>query len=471
MKPAALSDADRTAPVIADDAAPAIATAETVAAGYSSGYRRYAMWVLLCIYALNFLDRQIVNILAEPIKHDLELADWQLGVMTGFAFAVFYTVLGVPIARMAETGNRVWIISAAMAVWSLFTVLCGFAQNFVQLLLLRIGVGIGEAGCSPPSHSLITDSVPRDKRASALAFYSMGIPLGSLVGMLFGGVIADFYGWRTAFMLAGAPGLLFAVIAVLTLREPRRELKKQAAAIKAEAAPRPRLADALRELRSKRSFWWMAAGAAIKAFITYGHVAFYGSFFFRNHADGLAALADKLKAATGIALGPAGLLGLALGVILGVFGALGIFIGGRLSDRLAVRDVRGYMLVPAISIAVATPFQIASLLAGDLMLAFALLAIPTALNSFYYGPVLASVQSLVQPHTRATASAILFLIVNLVGLGLGPVFVGALSDLLAGAFGSAESLRQAMIWSAVVGVVSGLFFLRARRTIATEIVS
>jgi MFS family permease len=458
------------APDTVRPAAPAMPSPAVVAAGYAPGYRLYVMSALLSIYALNFLDRQIVNILAEPIKQELGLADWQLGLMTGFAFALFYTFLGIPIARLAETGNRVRIIAAAMAVWSLFTVLCGFAQNFAQLLLLRIGVGVGEAGCSPPSHSLITDYAPREKRASALAFYSLGIPLGSLAGMLFGGVVADLHGWRTAFMVAGIPGLLFALIAVLTLREPRFAAAKVAVETQA-AASKPRFSDALRELRAKRSFWWMSGGAAMKAFITYGQMAFYGSFFFRNHADGLAVLADQIRAATGIAFGPSGLLGLALGVILGVFGALGIFIGGRISDRLAATDARGYMMVPALSIALATPFQIAALLADDLPLAFALLAIPTALNSFYYGPVAASVQSLVQPHTRATASAILFFIVNLIGLGLGPLAIGALSDLLGSALGEAEGLRQAMIWSAVIGLAAGVLFLLARRTIREEIVS
>ena len=432
---------------------------------YSTPYRRYALSLLLGIYALNFLDRQIINILAEPIRRDLGLADWQLGVMTGFAFAVFYTVLGVPIARLAETRNRVRIISAAMAVWSLFSLLCGFAQTFVQLLLLRIGVGVGEAGCSPPSHSLIIDYVPREERSSALAFYSMGIPLGSLVGMAFGGLIADAYGWRVAFVLAGLPGLVLAVVALTTLREPRASRPPP---ITAEA--KPTFGEAMRELRSKPSFWWISMGGAMKAFITYGQVAFYGSFFFRNHAAGLATLADRVEAVTGLALGPAGLLGLVLGLILGVFGSLGIFIGGKIGDVIGARDARGYMTVPAIAIVVATPFQLAALSVGDTTLAFLLLAIPTALNSFYYGPVLAAVQSMVRPVTRATASAVLFFVVNLVGLGLGPVFVGGLSDLLAAGGGEGEGLRAAMFWSTLTGLAAGVLFLRARRTIRADLV-
>ncbi|MGP1275131.1 MAG: MFS transporter, partial [Caulobacterales bacterium] len=181
--------------------------------------RRYAVGMLLVIYIFNFLDRQIVNILAEPIKLELGVADWQLGMLTGLAFALFYTVLGIPIARYAEKADRVKIISAAVGVWSLFTIACGLAGNFIQLLLARIGVGVGEAGCSPPAHSLITDYTPKEERASALAFYSMGIPLGSLAGMALGGLIADAYGWRMAFFVAGAPGIILAVMAFLTLPE------------------------------------------------------------------------------------------------------------------------------------------------------------------------------------------------------------------------------------------------------------
>jgi len=218
----------------------------------SDGYRRYALTLLLVIYTLNFLDRQVVNILAEPIKKDLGLHDWQLGMMTGLAFALFYTVLGLPIARLgiarlAERANRAWIISGAIAAWSGFTLLCGFAQNFPQLILARIGVGVGEAGCTPPAHSLITDYVPRDRRASAIAFYSIGTPLGSLLGMAMGGVVADAWGWRAAFLVAGAPGLLMAALALLTLKEPRK------AAIKGAPHAGPGVGEALQEIAGKKT--------------------------------------------------------------------------------------------------------------------------------------------------------------------------------------------------------------------------
>jgi len=256
------------------------ATPSPVINPVSTGYRRYALWVLLIIYTLNFLDRQVVNILAEPIKRDLGLADWQLGMMTGLAFAIFYTVLGIPIARIAETKNRPFIIGASVAAWSAFTVLCGFTQNFWQLILMRIGVGVGEAGCTPPAHSLITDYVPKEKRASSIAFYSIGTPLGTLAGMAMGGLVADAYGWRVAFMVAGAPGILFALVAAFTLIEPRRQL---AADIAARAAQQISFGAALAVLAAKKTFWLVALAASIKAFIGYGQAPFAASFFFRNH--------------------------------------------------------------------------------------------------------------------------------------------------------------------------------------------
>jgi len=430
----------------------------------SPGYRSYALWLLLGIYTLNFLDRQVVNILAEPIKQDLGLKDWQLGALTGLAFAVFYTFLGIPIARLAERGNRPLIIAVALAVWSAFTVVCGLAQNFVHLLLARIGVGVGEAGCSPPSHSLITDYTPKEKRASALAFYSMGIPLGSLVGMALGGLVADAHGWRVAFFVAGAPGLLLAVVAALTLKEPRKLL---AAAAQAKAAEdSPTFKDAMKELGTKRSFWLIAFAGSLIAFVGYGHLAFYGSFFFRNHGPQLA----ELAAAAG-GLGPAGFVGTALGLIIGVFGAAGTFLGGQIADRAAQKDIRAYVSVPAVAAVVGIPFFIGAMMTGDAALALGLLAIPTLLNSLWYGPVFAAVQSLVQPRTRATAAAVLLFVVNLVGLGLGPLCVGLLSDSLAVSMGEAEGVRWALILSGVVGVVAALLFWLARRTIREEIVS
>ncbi|MGY6532342.1 spinster family MFS transporter [Glycocaulis sp.] len=435
------------------------------AAPLSPGARRYALGMLLVIYIFNFLDRQIVNILAEPIKIELGLADWQLGMLTGLAFALFYTVLGIPIARYAEKADRVKIISVAVAVWSAFTVMCGLATNFIQLLLARIGVGVGEAGCTPPAHSLITDYTPKEQRASALAFYSMGIPLGSLAGMVLGGLIADAYGWRVAFFVAGAPGIALAIITFLTLPEPRRGMTKRIEPVKG-----PNFSEALAELRSKKSFWWISIGAALSAMVGYGHIAFYGSFYLRNHGEGLAALAETVNQTLGLSFGPIGFVGTALGLIIGICGAAGTYVGGILADRAARVNVAGYATVPAYAALITVIPFIASMLVGDVVLSFALLALPVFVGAIWYGPVFASAQSLVHPRTRATAAAVLLFVINLVGLGLGPLLVGTFSDIYGQTMGAAEGIRWSMVTFGGVGGVAAIAFLLAARTLRDEVV-
>jgi len=444
------------------DIVQAPAEAAAPPAALPKAYTTYALWLLLVIYIFNFLDRQVINILAEPIKRDLKLADWQLGLMSGFAFAAFYTVLGVPIARLAERRNRPAIIATALAAWSGFTVLCGTAQNFVQLVLFRIGVGVGEAGCTPPAHSLITDYTPKEKRASALAFYSMGVPLGSLLGMAMGGVIADAYGWRAAFLVAGAPGLLLAVIVFFTLRETRSKLVADMAAAK---ATQPSFSVAMKLLAKKRTFWLLAFAAALKSFIGYGHAPFTASFFLRNHGPEVAALAS------GFGLQSVGFLGLVLGIVSGVFGAVSSMLGGWISDKVAVRDVRNIVIAPALAVSVSVPVYILAVTVDSAALALAILVIPYLLNYFWYGPVYSTVQGIVPPNMRATAAAILLFIINLIGLGLGPLLVGILSDVFAGplGLGEAEGVRWALIVAASLGLFSGVLFWKARKTIREEL--
>ncbi|MDP1632580.1 MAG: MFS transporter [Caulobacter sp.] len=455
-----------------DATAPAgeVASPEVVGSPLPAGYRRYALWLLMIVYSLNFLDRQVVNILAEPIKRDLGLADWQLGMMTGLAFALFYTVLGLPIARLAERSNRPRIIAASIIVWSGFTVLCGFAQNFWQLVLARIGVGVGEAGCTPAAHSLITDYTPREKRASAIAFYSIGTPLGSLIGLAMGGMIADAYGWRAAFMVAGAPGVIIGALCFFTLIETRGKLQADVAERKASQIG---FADSLRVLAAKKTFWLIAFAAAIKAFIGYGHAPFTASFFFRNHADQIADLAASINAFTGLNLGPAGTVGIGLSAISGIAGMFGVWLGGFIADRLGAKDLRAYVIVPAIASLIVIPIYIAAVLVGDARVAFLLLALPAILGSLWYGPVYATAQSIVEPRMRATTAAVLLFIINLVGLGLGPLFVGILSDVFAGpmAMGEAEGLRWALIWSMSFNLIAFTLFWIARKTIREDMVS
>ncbi|WP_119680639.1 spinster family MFS transporter [Indioceanicola profundi] len=436
-------------------------TAEPV----SKPYRIYAAWLLLGLYTLNFLDRQVVNILAEPIKRDLGLADWQLGMLTGLSFALFYSVLGIPIARLAERKNRVRIISVSVAVWSLFTVACGYAASFAQLLAARIGVGVGEAGLTPPAHSLITDYTPKEKRASALAFYSLGIPLGTLAGMALGGLIADEFGWRTAFLVAGLPGLLLAIIAWATLREPRTQARASA------PVETPDLRDAFTELRGKKAFWRIAIGASLVSFVAYGHVAFLGSFYFRNHGQGLTELAAMVDAATGLSMGAAGFLGTALGLMIGIFGAAGTYLGGHLADRAARTDVAGYLSIPAYGAFIGVPFFLKAMLVDSTLLSILVLGIPVMMNSLWYGPIYAAVQGLVRPRSRATAVAVLLFLVNMIGLGLGPLSVGLVSDAFAGSMGAADGLRWALIVTGGVAVLSAALFFSARPHLRAEMTS
>jgi len=448
-----------------DTAAPAGDPAATPSTQpFSAGYTRYAMFLLLGIYIVNFLDRSVVNILAEPIKEELHLADWQLGMMSGLAFALFYTILGIPIARLAERSNRPIIIGTATAVWSGFTMLSGTASSFIQLIAYRIGVGVGEAGCTPPAHSLIADYVPKEKRASALAFYSMGTPLGGLLGLVMGGLIADAYGWRAAFLVAGLPGIFFALLTWFTLKEPRKLLGIQSEKIMANQAS---FGETMTYLLAKKTFWLIAVAAAIKAFIGYGHGPFTASFFMRVHTEEVAALAGLFG------LKSIGFLGLALGIMGGVAGTISSIIGGIVADRYAKTDLRGYVTVPAIASVLAIPVYCIAVSVPSASVALWILVINGLMGSLWYGPVYAIGQSIVPPHMRATTAAILLFVINLIGLGLGPLAVGFLSDFMANGvgLGSAQGVRWALMISSFAGLVAFGLFWTARKTIREEMES
>lgn len=425
-------------------------------------YRSYALGLLMVIYVVNFVDRQVVSILAELIKQDLHLADWQLGLMTGLAFAVLYTVLGLPIARIAERGDRPLIIAVAVAVWSGFTALSGMAQTFTHLVLARIGVGVGEAGCTPPALSLIADTVPKEQRASAVSVYMLGAPVGSLLGLALGGLIADAFGWRMAFVIVGLPGLVLAAIAALTLREPRRG---RPVVSRADDGV-PSFREAMAELRGKRTYWRVVGGVTIKSFASYGALAFTGSFFFRNFPAELA----EYSAMFG--LKSAGFLGLALGVTSGVMAMIGTLLGGRLADHFAKKDARAYAMIPAIGALAGLPFSLAALNSDSLLLAFAFLLAPGLLGSMWLGPAYGVVQSLVRPETRATATAVLLFVANLIGLGLGPLVVGILSDvLISQGHSEANAIQWSLMSFALLGIPCAWLFWSARKTMREEIVS
>lgn len=413
---------------------------------------RTMLWVLLIVYIFNFLDRQIVNILAEPIKAELGLSDTQLGLLAGPAFAVFYALLGIPIARYAdrEGTNRVRLIALALTIWSVMTAVCGLAQNFVQLLFARIGVGVGEAGCTPAAHSLITDSVPAEKRSSAIAFYGLGVPIGSLLGLILGGVVNDLYGWRAALMLVGAPGLLLAAAVLFILREPRH---RRVAEVATTATPVQLPAGAaLKEIFASRAFVYILIAASVTAFLGYGKALWTISFFIRSH---------------GLSTTEAGL---SMAVVLGLAGVLGTWLGGKLADVFGARDKRHILTFPAYGMAVAAPILFLGYQMEDWRVAVALLIVPTIFNSAYYGPAYACVQGLVRPQARAVAASIMLFGQNLIGLGFGPFLFGVLSDALAPTYGE-ESVRYVLYGAAWLGLIPAFFFWRASLRLGRELKS
>jgi predicted MFS family arabinose efflux permease len=416
----------------------------TAAVTVTRGYRTYVLAVLLTAYIFNFIDRQLPTILAPMLVDEFDLSDKQIGLMTGFAFAVFYTFVGIPIARWADVGSRRTIIALALAVWSAMTAVTAFAQSFLHLALARIGVGIGEAGCSPPAHSLISDVFPPEKRATALSIYSLGIPIGGALGTLVGGWLGQLYGWRVAFLVVGLPGLLLALLVRFTVREPAR------AASHTGGEPVEVVARFMLRLPS---FLHLSAGTALHAFYGYGAAAFLPIFLIRVHGLGLGEISTALAA-------------LAL-----TTGTAGTYLGGWLSDRLAHADARWYMWVPAIGSLIAIPFTFLFYLWPEPWTAL-LLSIPgTIVGGLYLGPCFAMTQSLAKPHMRAMASAVLLFIVNLIGLGIGPVFVGVLSDLLKPSFG-VDSLRYALLATVAAGAAwSAVHFHLAARTLREDLLA
>ena len=407
----------------------------------------YALGLLTVVYTFNFIDRQLLAILQESIKADLLLSDSQLGLLTGFAFALFYVSAGIPIARWADRSNRRNIIALSIGIWSLMTAISGAAQNYTQLLLARVGVGVGEAGGSPPAHSIISDIFPPQRRASALSFYSMGVNIGVLFGFLLGGWLNEIFGWRIAFVVVGLPGIAIALLVRFTIDEPIRGLADQR-----QVADQPEpLVDVLRLLWRRVSFRHMAMGAAMNAFAVYSMNSWTASFMIRS-----------FNMSTGE-------VGSWLALILGAGGAIGLLSGGLIAERLAVKDTRWYMWVPAIAAFVAVPFAIATFLADNQTAALVAFIIPGFLATAYLGNTLAMVHGLVGLRMRALASAILFFVLNIIGLGMGPWSVGMLSDYLQPSLGL-ESLRHALLYLVpVASVWSGIHFLFAAKYLRADL--
>jgi MFS family permease len=386
-------------------------TTTNAAAGQSgNGYRYLVVTVLAVVYTFNFLDRQIISILGWDISTELHLTKTQFGLLGGTAFALFYTVCGIPVAYLADRRNRVWIISIASAAWSVFTALCGTAHGFAQIMLYRMGVGVGEAGGSPPSYSLISDYFPPKERGVGLAIYSLGVPLGSMIGAFAGGRIAAAYNWRVAFYVVGAPGVLLALLMLLLVREPKRGgLDPYLDGATAHDAAPP-LITAIAGFFADRTLVLTAVSSALSAFVGYAGLIWNPQFL--EIVKGM----GKVQIANYYAL------------TLGVTGVIGTFGAGWLVDRLSRHDRRWFAWVPALSFLLSIPCFLGMLWAPTWQLAMLFLAGPLLLNSMYLAPALAVVQNAVAPGRRTMAGAILLFVLNLVGLGVGPVYVGRIAD-------------------------------------------
>ncbi len=401
--------------------------------------------LLFVAYVFNFIDRQILAILLQPIKEELGASDTAMGLLTGFAFALFYTFAGIPIARLADRSVRRSIIAAGLTVWSLLTAVSGMVRSFGELALARVGVGIGEAAFVPPAHSLISDYFPPARRATAMAVFSMGVHVGIAFGFILGGWISHYFGWRRAFFAVGLPGVLLAVLVRLTIREPPRGRHDHHA-----AAPVESVGNVLRTLRERRSFVHLALAAALHSFGGYAFAVWGPPFFMRVHHM------------------PTGELGTWLGAILGIGGAAGSILGGLLADRWGAADLRRRLYIPAIATLLQIPCILAMLAASCPTTAFVALAPSALLSAMWFGPVFALTQTLVRPEARATASAVLVFVINLIGLGLGPPAIGALNDVLATTYGPA-AVRYSLSLTALTNLWAAAHFLAGTRTLRADV--
>ncbi len=395
--------------------------------------------LLLLAYILNFLDRQILGILAQPIKADLKLSDTEFGAIGGLAFALLYSVLGIPLALIADRTSRSRVIAASLAVWSGFTALCGTATGYWQLFLFRLGVGVGEAGGVAPSYALIADYFPPERRGRALAIFSLGVPLGLSGGTMAGAYIAHSVDWRAAFIVMGVIGLLLAPVLAFVVRDKPR----------ATVGSEVRLGEVFRILARKPTFWLMAFAASMSSLCGYGLALWTPSVLMRSFGLDIIDTANFFAS------------------LIFIGGCAGVFAGGWFADRLGQGDRRWFAWLPAIAWLVTGPMFIFGLLSPNLTVAWVLLLIPNALNILWLGPVVTAVQNLVAQPQRATASASFLLINNFIGLGLGPLFIGGLSDALTSTYG-VEALRYAAVATTLFYIAAGVMMLFAARTLTRD---
>lgn len=429
--------------------------------------RSYMLFILATIYAFSTLDRSILTILAQHVKEDLHLTDAQLGILGGIAFALLYAVMGIPAARLAERYSRLTVISVALAMWSAATVACGMANNFFQMLLARAGVGIGEAACTPCAHAMIADGYPSERRALAMSFYSLAVPVGAVLGMIVGAVVADLYGWRWAFIAAGAPGLLLAIIARFTVREPPRGQFDPPT--KDETPP---YSDVVRHLWARPSFLHMVAAISLATIASHGVGAFLPPLL--------------LRGPFGLSLNEVALI---MAVVTVIPILIGILSGGVISNYAAKGDVGRNMIIPGIAALIGAPCVLFGFMQSSIVVMMLLWGVAVLCAMVYMGPCYASLHGMVTARMRASAVATLMLITSVVGIGLGPVIVGVVSDIsaeqtYAGNFAaecvgqalqegecrtaSFIGLRTALAFMSIMYLWAGIHYLLASRTLKQD---
>lgn len=411
-------------------------------------YPYFVLLLLGLVYTFNYLDRQIVSILAEPIKAELNLTDTQIGLVSGFAFALFYTSFGIPIAWLADRANRVRVVAIACFVWSLFAGLCGLAGNFVHLLGARIGVGVGEAGGAAPSMSIISDYFPPHRRGGAISLWSLGVPLGATVGVAFGGWMAAEFGWRIAFFAVAAPGIVLSVLVWIFVREPKRGRYDVSSLPQSEAAEQPSLMDCVRSYFSNGTLVLLLLAAATYSFVFNAFAAWAPAVLMRSKGAVMSDIAAYYSLVIGLAM------------------AVGMYLSGFLADRYARKRPSAFAVIPAWALGIGIPFFVAGVLVEGWQLALALFAIPMAMNMMFVAPGMAIVQNLAPPNQRSTSAAILLFVNNLVGMGLGPLYVGLVSDWLAAPFGAETGLEFALLSLAPFYPLSIISLILVARSLA-----
>lgn len=412
----------------------------------SNAYSNYVLFVLFLVYIFNFIDRQVLSILLIDIKADLGVSDTAMGFLTGFAFVVFYTFAGIPIARLADRASRRNVIAVGLVVWSSMTAVSGLAQNFVHLALARIGVGVGEAAGSPPAHSLISDYFPLERRATALSIYAAGVYLGVAAAYIGGGYIAESFGWRAVYFVLGLSGIPLALLVLGTVRELPRGHSEQAPVEVGLVS----FGEVLRTVGRNRSFVFVMLATSVQALSGYAMLGWAPTFMIRVHEM------SRLD------------VSLQLGIGVGVFGGLGAYLGGKLADRASLRDARWYMRLPAIEALLSVPFGLAFLLASDPDWAMVAFYPFYFLSAMYVGPMVSMIQSLVVPNMRAQASAINLFVVNMIGLGLGPLLVGFLNDTVFAEYDHL-AIRSSLTVVALIGILATPLFYWASRNLREDL--